>query len=40
MLKAVPVIDGPKDVCFIDQKTGENVDLTISEFVVEEAEPK
>jgi len=38
MLKAVAVIDGPKDVHFIDQKTGENVDL-ISEFVAEEAGP-
>ena len=40
MPKAVTVIGGPKDVRFIDQKTGDNV-LLISEFVAqaEEAGP-
>ena len=38
MPKDVAVVDGPKDICFIDRMTGENVDLT-SEFIVEEAGP-
>ena len=38
MPKAVAVVDGPKGIRFIDQKTGENVDLT-TEFIVKEAGP-
>ena len=38
MPKAVAVVDGSKDIHFIDRMTGEKVNL-ISEFIVEEAGP-
>ena len=38
MPKAVAVVDGSKDIHFIDRMTGEKVNL-VSEFIVEEAGP-